>query len=211
MNTLRRVITLWFGFTTPVDRRSYAATGFSLMALKYASDALLVWLVAGSLWTPLDYLQPLLGFRSASIPKADTWLMSVQLVWAVPFAWIGASMTFRRALDAGFSAWTGLVFFIPVVNYLWMLLLCVLPTRELPPPSSTRQQASGSTRALLAAAAPAAAIGIAATSLSVFFFDSYLAMLFVGTPVAVGFVAGFRIERGGHPDAWAGRRCWLWS
>jgi hypothetical protein len=38
-------------------------------------------------------------------------------------------------------------------------------------------------------------------SVSVLVFDSYLGMLFVGTPFAVGFVAGFRIHRDGDRGA----------
>jgi uncharacterized membrane protein YhaH (DUF805 family) len=196
MSTVRRVLSLWFGFTAPVDRRTYAVSGFALMAFKYASDALLVWLVLGTLWSPTDYLLPLLTLRAKVIPETHAWLMAVLLAWAVPFAWIGASMTFRRALDAGLSPWGGLVFFVPVFNYLWMLLLCVLPSGEPRTRALAQEPKSvGTTRALLGAAAPAAALGVGATALSVFFFDSYLAMLFVGTPVAVGFVAGFRAER----------------
>ena len=202
MIDVRRMLSLWFGFTAPVDRRAYAASGFALMAFKYASDALLVWLVLGSLWSPSNYLLPLITLRGRVIPESHAWLMAVLLLWSVPFAWIGASMTFRRGLDAGLSPWRGLLFFVPVVNYLWMLLLCVLPSREpmSPAPAPTRVE-GGIARAMISAAAPAAALGVAATALSVFFFDSYLAMLFVGTPVAVGFVAGYRVERGPRSGA----------
>jgi len=196
MSTIRRLLSLWFGFSAPVDRRAYALSGIALMAFKYASDALLVWLVLGTLWSPTDYLLPLITLRAKVIPESHAWLMAVLLAWAVPFAWIGASMTFRRALDAGLSPWSGLVFFVPVVNYLWMLLLCVTPSRDSRDAAIAQEPSHVSrTRALLAAAAPAAALGVAATATSVFFFDSYLAMLFLGTPVAVGFVAGFRAER----------------
>ena len=41
---------------------------------------------------------------------------------------IGASMTTRRALNAGVSAAWGLLFFVPLVNDLTMLVLAGLPT-----------------------------------------------------------------------------------
>ena len=204
MSFAKRVWTLWFGFSERVDRRAYAASGFSLMAFKYATDAALVWSVTRALWTPPDYLTPLLSARAELIGKTHEWLLWVLLVWALPFVWVGASMTFRRALDAGLSPWSGLVFFLPIANYLWMLLLCMLPSREAVAAKAAQAGVSTSpARAMLAAAAPAAALGIAAMSASVLVFGSYLGMLFVGTPFTVGFVAGFWINRDGDRGAGA--------
>ena len=39
MSFARRLWSLWFGFSAHVDRRAYAASGFALMSLKYATDA----------------------------------------------------------------------------------------------------------------------------------------------------------------------------
>jgi len=198
MALVRRLWTFWFGFSQRVDRRAYAASGFALMAFKYATDAALVWSVTGALWTPPGYLTPLLSTRAGLLRSTHEWLLWVLLAWALPFVWVGASMTFRRALDAGLSPWSGLVFFLPIANYFWMLLLCVLPSREpLAVPASQPEASASSARALLAAAAPAAALGVAAVSVSVLAFGSYLAMLFIGTPFAVGLVASFRVNRDG--------------
>ena len=198
MTLARRLWTLWFGFSRAVDRRAYAASGLALIAFKYATDALLVWSVTGTLWTPRDYLNPLLSIRARLVGSDHEWLLLVLLVWALPFVWVGASMTLRRALDAGLSAWSGLVFFVPIVNYLWMLLLCLLPSRESTvTPKAQLKATASSVRALLSAAGPAAVVGVAAMSVSVLVLDSYLGMLFVGMPFAVGFIAGFRINRDG--------------
>ncbi len=205
-----RLARLWFGFTERVDRRAYALTGFSLMAFKYATDAFLIGSVTGAVWTPFDYLSPLFTTRKQLFSPGNDQMLGVLFVWTLPFVWVGASMTVRRALDAGLSPWSGLVFFIPGVNYLWMLLLCVLPSREPPEsPHAWPARRAVSARALFSAAAPAAAIGVAAMCVSVLVLKSYLAMLFVGTPFAVGFVAGFRLQRdanaGGASAAAAGQ------
>jgi hypothetical protein len=34
------LFSLWFGLTAPVSRRAYAATGFGLVAFKYAVEVL---------------------------------------------------------------------------------------------------------------------------------------------------------------------------
>src|SRR5262249_7983340 len=108
---------------------------------------------------------------------------------------------FRRTLDAGLSPWTGLLFFVPVVNYQWMLLLRLLPSHATssapaPAPAAAVPDLSPALRTIRAAA-PAAAVGFAAMLVSVLLLQSYSAMLFVGAPVAVGFVAGFRAWREG--------------
>src|SRR5262245_5480327 len=198
MDFARRLWRLWFGFSARVDARAYAASGFSLVAFKYATDAALIRAVTGTDWAPWDYLTPLFSTRARLIGETNEWLLWPLLVWTLPFVWVGASMTFRRALDAGLSPWSGLLFFVPFLNYLWMLLLCVVPSRPAAAASLPQPGARVSTaRAMLAAAAPAAALGALAVSVSVLALESYLGMLFVGTPFAVGFVAGFRINRDG--------------
>jgi hypothetical protein len=194
-HTLRNLLAVWFG-SAPVGRLWYAATGFYLMALKYAIDAAFLYAVTGRLWRPLDYLTPLMTTRTTFLGQEHGWTLWALLAWTIPFVWIGASMTLRRGLDAGFSAWTGLLFFVPGLNYLWMLLLCTLPSREARSTHPGRPPlAHAVTRAIVSAAAPAAALGVAAMSVSVFAIDSYGAMLFVGTPFAMGFTAGYLVNR----------------
>lgn len=197
--TLRGLLRLWFG-SADVGRGAYATTGFSLMAFKYATDAAFLHAVTGRLWTPLDYLSPMLGTRSSFLGNDGDWTHGVLLLWTLPFVWIGASMTVRRALDAGLSAWTGLLFFAPVLNYFWMLLLCVLPSSGPFAHEGAAEDAGPPSDSVLSdarAAAPAAALGMAAMALSVLVFKSYGPTLFVGLPFAMGFVAGYRRNRAG--------------
>jgi len=124
---LARLLRLWFSFAEPVDRKTYALHGFGLMALKYAIDSALVWRFAGKFWTPLDYLNPLWSTRVELFGAAPLWLPPLLVALTLPFLWIGVSMTMRRAVHAGFSPWTCLLFFVPVVNYVSMLYLCFAP------------------------------------------------------------------------------------
>ena len=64
-------------------------------------------------------------------------------VIALPFMWVGISMSVRRAADAGISPWAGVVFFVPLLNYVAMIVLSALPSKEgrgwqLPPGFSYR-------------------------------------------------------------------------
>src|SRR6266540_4308613 len=120
---LARWLRLWFGFRDPVNRGTYFRHGLGLTGLKYGIDALLVWQFAGRFWTPLNYLSPLLTTRQALLGGAPSWLLPLMAVIALPFLWIGVSMTMRRAVDAGASPWVALLFFVPGLNLVLMLAL----------------------------------------------------------------------------------------
>jgi Protein of unknown function (DUF805) len=116
------------------------------MALKYAVDAAAVWLVTRQLWSPLDYLVPSITLRESKLTAAPTWLVVAMVAWTLPFLWIGASMTLRRALDAGRSPWLVMLFFVPLVNYALMLVLAVLPSRPGPLISVPARRVGGCAR-----------------------------------------------------------------
>ena len=56
-------------------------------------------------------------------------------------------MSVRRAVDAGRSAWVGLLFFVPLVNYVLMIVLCFLPSRPHAPITPTDEPASSGSAA----------------------------------------------------------------
>src|SRR2546428_10339057 len=140
---LDRWVRLWFGFRDPVDRGTYFRHGVGLMALKFGIDALLIWLVAGRVCTPTDYLSPLLSARAKLLTGAPDWLLPALVLIALPFLWIGVSMTMRRAADAGWSPWAALFFFLPGGNYAIMAIFSLGPSRSqgewgsgAPPPAA---------------------------------------------------------------------------
>src|SRR5688572_24880813 len=112
-----------FGLREPVDRLTYAMVGFGLALLKYVIDATAIRLVSGASWTVLDYLSPFMDTRERAIGSEHDLLFYGMIAWSLPFMWIGMAMTIRRAYDAGLEASTGLLFFVPFVNYCLMLLL----------------------------------------------------------------------------------------
>ena len=121
---------LWFGLSDRVDRRTYFVTGLGLMALKYLSDSAVVWAYTGRTWSPLDYANPVWFVHERALRGVPPAVMLALAVWALPFIWIGVGMSVRRAADAGLSPWLALLFFIPFVNYLLMLGLCLPPTNQ---------------------------------------------------------------------------------
>ena len=188
------VLRQWFGFSAPVTRRAYLATGLGLMALKYFVEAAVVYAFAGRVWTPFDYLNPSLE-RFTDLPAPGlAWAIAA---WSIPFIWIGVSMTVRRALDAGLPAKFGLLFFVPVAE----------PHGDARPRGTAfarnlrprRRRPHAATSATRAAAAPCAvhssavAVGTAivagSTAFSTLVMRSYGSVLFVGAPFVVGFVS----------------------
>src|SRR5690349_17861266 len=99
------------------------------MAVKLGVDVLAVYAVTGKLWTPLDYLKPVLSAQGGYLHPRPEWLLGAMAVWALPFLWIGISMSLRRALDAGISPWIALLFFVPFANWALIAVLAALPSR----------------------------------------------------------------------------------
>ena len=196
-----RLLRTWFGFTAPVSRRNYLLTGLALMVVKYAVEALAVHAVTGSWWSPFAYFSPSVArFRDLHAP-ALAWGIAC---WTLPFIWIGASMTVRRALDAGLPARVGLLFFVPILNNLTMLVLAAQPAHAERFPSFPATGALGDAVAVdpmaerarrarpLRAAMLGVLVGCAIVAVSTAFgtlvLHAYSSVLFVGAPFVVGFV-----------------------
>jgi uncharacterized membrane protein YhaH (DUF805 family) len=201
-NRVTRLLRFWFTLDGAVDRWAYLASGVALMIVKYLGDAFLVWRASGIHWEPEDYLLHVHSLLTLALPGAPSWLLPVLALWALPFIWIGVSLTLRRGIDAGLSPWLTVAFFIPFVNFLLMLVLVIAPSS----PSAKKQGATN--RALPAGRRlPTAAIAIGAALLlavAVFGFSTllvkqYVAATIFGTPFAMGAIAGFLFNRK-YPD-----------
>ena len=196
---LDRWLRLWFGFRDPVDRGTYFQHGVGLMALKYGIDAVLIWRFAGRVWTPLNYLSPLLSTRAELLRGAPPWLLPLLVAIALPFLWIGVSMTMRRAVDAGVSPWIALVFFVPAFNYALMLLFSILasnPNVKWPFAARPATVDDRLKSAMLGVAATLA-VTLLTVGLGVYLRRSYSAGLFLGVPFTVGYISSY-IYNYGH-------------
>jgi hypothetical protein len=193
------LLRFWFTFEAPVTARTYFRHGVGLMALKYAGDVALVYLATGRWWTPLDYLSSVAFLLSRSLADAPTWLVPALAVWALPFIWIGVTLTLRRTLDAGASAWATLIYFVPYANYLFMLALSVLPSAPADDRGAAQWRPGDRTlpQALLSIGA-GIAVGLVMLGVSVTARGLYGAPLFLGTPFLMGVVTAFLFNRK-HP------------
>jgi hypothetical protein len=193
--SLRGLLRLWFGLGAPVSRGAYAASGLGLMALKYGAEAGAVHLATGRWLHPLDYFSPLLSARQAAV--GDGVLLLAMALWTLPFLWIGVSMTMRRAEDAGLSPFVALVYFVPLLNYVAMLALCVAPTQPSDTPREPAEAAppAHAFRSALLGVSLGLALAVAMVGVSVTVFGQYGTTLFVATPFVMGAAAAYVFNR----------------
>ncbi len=145
-----------FRFEGPVNRKDYLQVGVSLMVLKYLVEAVVIYTATSLRYTPIDFVNPLLSSREFFFNASSTWLGMAWILWSLPFFWIAVAMSIRRASDIGVSPWFGLAILVPIVNWLGMLLMSLIPSRiqgsqhdvESQPEKSDRERLSDAFRAL---------------------------------------------------------------
>lgn len=193
------LIRLWFGVSEPVGQAAYAFSGFGLMLFKYGAETLLIWLHTGAVFMPWEFLNPLLSMRTQMLQSAPHWVAWSLFVWSLPFLWIAISMSVRRAADGGKSPWLGLLVLVPLINLVFMIVLCFMP--RAPHGGWSRSGASARSpehgqvtkddEALSATMSLGKSLmfGAGMLVISVYFLESYGAALFMGTPLLMGAVA----------------------
>jgi uncharacterized membrane protein YhaH (DUF805 family) len=195
---LDRWLRLWFGFDERVDRGTYFRHGVGLTAFKYAVDALLIWRFADVVWTPFDYASPLWTTRQQLTENGPAWLPALLVAIALPFLWIGVSMSMRRAIDAGYTPWIALLFFVPVINFVLMAVLSLLPPLSrmkwpvAPPPLAMDDRMKS---AMLGVAA-SVGITLLTVGIGVYFRRSYSTGLFLGVPFTIGYISSYIYNHG---------------
>jgi uncharacterized membrane protein YhaH (DUF805 family) len=196
--TLPSVLALPWSFGRGVDRTAYLAAGLVFAAIKYAGDAALVWAFLGRAWTPLDYLGPVdlagQAFGPGWVPAG---LLPLMALWALPFLWVGITLTMRRAIDAGVSPWLAFAFFVPYVNYVCMAAFALLPSKASAGDAGRPQAPHDGRRlsAMLAGAGAGLAVGVVMAIVSVLALRTYGGPLFLATPFVIGAVAAAVMRR----------------
>jgi uncharacterized membrane protein YhaH (DUF805 family) len=203
---VRKTLALLFGLRARVPRRPYIAWGLGLAVAKFLIDTAIVYGFSHRTWSPLGYVVPSLILRDQAVGSAPEEMHLLLVVMALPFLWVGLSMSVRRAADAGVSPWLGVGFLIPLLNYVTIAYLCLKPTRSaahwdpglvtayrqpgrLEGPPSTVELPSGIRSALLGVLA-SIGVGLAMLGLSVYGLGVYGLVLFFATPFAMGATTG---------------------
>jgi uncharacterized membrane protein YhaH (DUF805 family) len=97
-----------------VGRGAYATVGVSALGVKYLLDR---WIAAAFFhrdWLPWNYLFPLGSHAqwSAAWTASDPVFAATLLAVALPFIWLGVTLTVQRLRDAGQPVWLVVLFFV---------------------------------------------------------------------------------------------------
>ena len=194
-----RVGNLWT-WEGRVDRATYATVGIAAFALKFLLDWLIVTRVFARHWTLLNYWRPfgaISGIHALRIE--DRLFAGTMLIIAVPFIWLGLAMSVKRLRDAGEPTWISALFFAPIANLLFFLVLSLKPSAT----GTSRDEGAPwpgpkfldawipKTRAgsALVSIALTAVFGLAFTLLGTQVVATYGWGLFVGLPFCLGLFA----------------------
>jgi uncharacterized membrane protein YhaH (DUF805 family) len=182
-----------------VSRGTYALFGICGLAIKHNLDRLIAYKF-GYHWGIWNYLDPLeRAAQFSPLSSSEKKFLSVLLITALPFIWIGITMTVKRLRDAGQPLWLALLFFAPVVNLLFFAILVVLPTQQAGISSSFQGKPGTrpispywpTTRTGSAAAAVVltALLGVMVTWGALRFAGNYGLTLFISLPFVMGYLA----------------------
>jgi uncharacterized membrane protein YhaH (DUF805 family) len=179
-----------------IGRARYAFIGGCAFVLKFVVDREVAGEVFQRAWLPWSYLTFPLRPYSRVTGANDATFAATMLAIAIPFVWLGVTLTVQRLRDAGQPLWMVALFFVPVINSLFLLMLCVVDRN----PQPLRRQAAPwpETRALdrwiprsklgagLASIAATVVIGLAFAVLSMQVLKTYGMGLFVAAPFCLG-------------------------
>ncbi|MBI3552811.1 MAG: hypothetical protein HY077_09855 [Elusimicrobia bacterium] len=187
---------LW-RFDGEIDRGPYAILGFGLFAVKHNLDRLVAWLAFNKPLTLFEYfLRPeAVKFDLGRFAFGkDLPMYAALLAVALPFIWTGTALTARRLRSLGWPLYLVAFFFLPYLNLLFFLILCVVPAKSAAAPDHRAGLPSFLDRLIPRSAAGSAAAGIvlatafvlAFTLLSANLMRLYGWGLFVGLPFCLG-------------------------
>jgi hypothetical protein len=176
-----------------IDRGPYLFWGALLMAIKYNVDRIIAAAYHRD-WAVWAYLFPTTRFGGHPALAADAHFFRTLVIVALPFIWAGVVLTLRRLRHAGLPLWLVALFFLPFINYVFFLLMAIVPHREVAPAAHrqswyTRWVPRSEVGAAVAGIFVAVPLAIAATYLAVIFFKNYGWGVFVGIPFWLGLVS----------------------
>ena len=136
----------------PLGRSYFALFGVALVLFKYALDRMLMQFATGKMFVPWDYLFGGWFFGTAAHqrltgPTVDSALL-IFCATALPFVIVGVVLTLRRLRSAALSPLFVLLFFVPFINLLFFVVLCVLPGVGAEPASGMEREPGGLRRIL---------------------------------------------------------------
>ncbi len=194
-----------------ISRERYALIGLIGFAIKHNLDRALATFVFERDWGVFNYwILPFGPLSLTEVLRQEGDFVAAMVAISLPFIWIGVVLTARRLRSIGLPTWMLVGFFLPFLNLLFLLILCVLPAADeehvVASPSSGWMD-----RFVPEHPIGSAAMGVLATNLafvplvllSTLVLGEYGWGLFVGMPFCLGLLSvliyGYHAPR---PFAW---------
>jgi hypothetical protein len=179
-----------------IDRGTYALVGVLGFALKHNLDRIVAGYWFHRPWGLFNYWVPVRDVaRITELPAGEAVFLGTMVALSLPFIWVGVMLTMKRLRSAGLPTHLVALFFLPFLNLLFFLVLCILPEREVSPqkPSNDSSFARflpqgpvGSAAFSLLITVP---LGLGMATLGARVLQNYGWGLFVALPFTVGFAA----------------------
>jgi uncharacterized membrane protein YhaH (DUF805 family) len=116
-----------------LDRQPYFWWGCALMAIKYNLDRAIALVGFNRSWYFWNYIKPN-GFAAIdALPPDDKKFYFILLITSLPFLIAGIFLTLRRLRSAGLPLALCLLFFVPVINLIFFVVLCLVPAKPAAP------------------------------------------------------------------------------
>lgn len=190
---------LW-SWSGTIDRGTYALVGLVGFALKHNLDRLVATYAFHRPWGLFNYWVPVReAARITGLRSGDTVFLGTLIVLALPFVWVGVALTTKRLRSANLPPQLVVLFFVPFLNLLFFLLLCLVPARNS---AATELETDRPKNSSFARIIPESMLGSAAISLlvtvpaglgmvliGVRLLTNYGWGLFVALPFTMGFAA----------------------
>ena len=112
----------------PMGPARFFAIGIFLFAIKFALDHTIARVVFHQDWSIFNYLIPNEVFTIPTLPVSQRRFDLAMLAIALPFVWIGITITVQRLGDAKMPRWLAALFFLPIINLFFFTVLSVLPS-----------------------------------------------------------------------------------
>jgi hypothetical protein len=187
-----------------LERKSFLLWGSALLTLKMYVDALISWVVFDQHWTPFHYLSTEQVRIAVSGIDLESPYYITMLLASIPFVVVGVFLTLLRLRAASLPLWLTFLFFLPMINLLFFVVLCALPSTDSTKPIAKLDGASAANDTwqeqatktdFLAAVLVGSLLGLGLVNVNIYAFRVYGAGLFVGLPFCIGLVTPMLVRR----------------
>lgn len=181
-----------------LSRGTFLFWGMLLAVIKFNLDRLITSLWFNQPWTIFGWESWRFYLWQSPLEEFERPYFMTLLAASLPFVWVGTMLTMRRLRSLGWKPGWVLLFFVPVVKFIFFAVLCILPSRaEQSLCEHLSRWASrfgalvprGKWGSALVAVLITAAMTVLAAWGGIAVFHNYGWTIFVGLPFFMGFLA----------------------